>query len=293
MKLSWILGLLLLTSQNQITQPFTLSENNETLTVVEREDFVLRLPGLEILDTEKLEELVNQISSQTQKTPTNATIDNAGRIIPEKVGYRLNIKAFREQFYTFFYENGPSSVEVPKTILYPKVDSEILSTIRTKRIGQYITYYNLNNKSRSHNIALAVAAINNYVLFPSEIFSFNKVVGMRTEEKGYMKAPEIVKGEFTEGIGGGICQVSSTLFNAVDRSGVKILERYSHSRQVPYVPPGRDATVSWYGPDFTFKNDFNQPILIQARAIHGKVVVFVYSSDSVNFQPRTVPGILQ
>ena len=85
-----------------------------------------------------------------------------------------------------------------------------------------------------------------------------------------MPAKIIVRGEFSEGIGGGICQISSTLYNAVDRAGLKIVERYSHSRSVPYVPPGRDATVNWGGPDFSFKNNYNQPILIRAQALPGQ-----------------------
>jgi vancomycin resistance protein YoaR len=84
--------------------------------------------------------------------------------------------------------------------------------------------------------------------------------------------------------------VSSTLFNAVDRSGLKIMERYSHSKRVPYVPPGRDATVSWYGPDFTFKNSYNQPILIRAKVHGGVMGVSIFSSESVNVEPRHVPS---
>lgn len=290
MKLSWIMGLLLFVNQQNITDPFTLKENNETLAVVRRDDFVLQVPGLEILDTGNLEAFLTQIDSQIQKDPINATIDDVGRIIPEKVGYKVNKHALREYLFEYFYENGPSTVEIPRISLYPKIDSELLSIIRAKRIGQFITYYNNHNQSRSHNIEIATEAINNQVLFPGETFSFNQVVGERTEEKGYMKALEIVKGEFTEGVGGGICQVSSTLFNAVDSSGMTILERYSHSRHVRYVPPGRDATVSWYGPDFTFKNEYNQPILIRARAFGGKVAVFIYSSEDINHKPRNIYG---
>jgi vancomycin resistance protein YoaR len=200
---------------------------------------------------------------------------------------------------TIFYENKPimtinqtgsSSFELPIRRIYPRVDSELLENVKTKLIGQYVTYFNSSNQERSHNIDLATNAINNHVVFPGETFSFNQTVGQRTKEKGYLPAPIIVKGELAEGIGGGICQVSSTLFNAADRSGLEIVKRFSHSKRVPYVPPGRDATVSWYGPDFSFKNQYNQPVLIRAKAHHGMMFVQVYSSEDINNQPKHVPG---
>jgi len=86
-----------------------------------------------------------------------------------------------------------------------------------------------------------------------KFFSFNQVVGERTLERGYEPAPEIVKGEYTEGIGGGICQTSSTLFNAVDAAGLRVIERVSHSHVVTYVPIGRDATVPGENRTLNFK----------------------------------------
>ncbi|MGG0719325.1 VanW family protein [Robertmurraya massiliosenegalensis] len=287
MHVSWILSILLLIHpQNGL--PIQIKENDDTLAIVNRKDITLQVPGLELVDTIKYEQLLSQIEQQIKVKPEDATLSDSGNIIPEKIGYKLNRHAFTEQFFQYYFNNRLSTLEVPKIMVYPKVDSELLSIIRTKRIGQYITYFNSRNEARSNNIALAVEAINNHVVFPGEIFSFNKVVGMRTVEKGYMKAPEIVKGELIEGIGGGICQVSSTLFNAVDYSGVTMVERYSHSKHVPYVPPGRDATVSWYGPDFSFKNEYNQPILIRAKVVGGMVIVFVYSSEDINYQPRKI-----
>jgi vancomycin resistance protein YoaR len=79
------------------------------------------------------------------------------------------------------------------------------------------------------------------------------------------------------------------LFNAADRAGLHIVQRYSHSRHVPYVPPGRDATVSWYGPDFVFQNKYSMPILIRAFAQHGTVHVSIYSHELIHYKPREVP----
>ena len=118
-----------------------------------------------------------------------------------------------------FLDIGLNSLEIPMMVVYPKVDSELLANIRGIRIGRYITSFNPRNMKRSINIQLAVAAINNHVIFPGETFSFNRVVGKRTALKGYLKAKVIIRGEYAEDIGGGICQVSSTLFNAVDSAG--------------------------------------------------------------------------
>nr|WP_237706217.1 VanW family protein [Ornithinibacillus scapharcae] len=95
-----------------------------------------------------------------------------------------------------------------------------------------------------------------------------------------------MRGELSEDIGGGICQVSSTLFNAVDMNGITIVERYSHSRRVPYVPPGKDATVSWWGPDFSFKNELSHPILIRSKAKDGRLAIRIFTSESVHTRQK-------
>lgn len=291
MKLSWITGLLLLIQPLNHSDSLTLTQHGKTIAVVHRTDFTMPLPGTPIMNAEKYNQFINQLDQKTYEAPVNARINDQGTIIQGKTGHRLDRVSFKEQFYAYFFGKGPSKIEIPEMNVYPRVDSELLAHIRVKQIGQYVTYFNARNQSRAHNISLAAQAINNYVVFPNETFSFNQVVGIRTAEKGYKRAPVIVKGELSEGIGGGICQVSSTLFNAVDRAGLRIVERFSHSRSVPYVPPGRDATVSWYGPDFRFQNKYNQPILIRAKKYGGSMVVMLYSSDVINYEPRKVPGV--
>lgn len=249
----WITGLLLLAQPSGPPDSLTVTQQGRTIATVNRENFTMPLPGTPMIDHEKYRKFIEQLDQQVYREPINAVLNDHGSIIPGRVGYRLYQQAFMEKFYAYFYGQGPSKVEVPKLIIYPKVDSEMLAHISTQRLGQYVTYFNSNNKSRSHNISLSAKAIDNHVVFPNETFSFNQVVGMRTRDKGYKSAPIIVKGELSEGVGGGICQVSSTLFNAVDRAGLRIVQRYSHTRSVPYVPPGRDATVSWGGLTFSFK----------------------------------------
>lgn len=287
MKFPWIVAFLLIAAQSS---QLTVNYDGEPIEIITENSFYLPYFNSPFVNLEKYSELENKIENQIYKPPKNAKLDKYGNIVEEEIGITLNKKVFAQRFFGNLNSHGTSSIEVPTIPIYPKVDSEILSQIKTNRVSHYLTFFRTSNKERSHNISLAVEAINNHVVFPGETFSFNKVVGKRTKDKGYKVAPIIVRGELTEGIGGGICQVSSTLFNAVDRAGLKIIERYSHSKNVSYVPPGRDATVSWYGPDFIFKNNYNQPLLIRAKAIEGKVIIMIYSSDEINLEPKKIPS---
>jgi vancomycin resistance protein YoaR len=289
MLFSWFFSLLLIVQQVNTPDSLLITKEGQTVSIVNREEFQVANPGFPILNTNKYNQLVQQIEKLVYVAPKNARLDQYENIVPERVGLKINHEVFTEKFYDYFYAHSTSKLEIPLYSVYPKVDSELLADIRGTRIGRYITSFNTNNKKRTNNIQLAVNAINNYVVFPGETFSFNRVVGKRTAAKGYLKAKVIVRGEYSEDIGGGICQVSSTLFNAVDSAGLKIVQRFSHSRNVPYIPPGRDATVSWYGPDFEFKNIYNQPILIQAKTIGNMLVIKLYSSDVIEYNPRIVP----
>ncbi|MFC7393807.1 VanW family protein [Scopulibacillus cellulosilyticus] len=291
MKLIWMVGLLLFTQHVNLPNNLHINQQDKTITTVNRSD--LRIPslGVPMIDINKYNQFINKIDRQIYRAPVNAWFNDQGNIVSEKPGFKLNREAFKNLLYNNLLGNGPSTIEVPRQTIYPKIDSELLSRIREKQIGQYVTYFNPNNRNRTDNISLAADAINNYVVLPNATFSFNKVVGMRTIQRGYKRAPVIVKGELSEGVGGGICQVSSTLFNAVDRAGLQIVQRYSHSKRVPYVPPGRDATVSWYGPDFRFQNKYNEPILIKAKALGGSMIVTIYSSDLIKNTPRKVPSV--
>ncbi|HWL13745.1 MAG TPA: VanW family protein, partial [Ureibacillus sp.] len=121
-------------------------------------------------------------------------------------------------------------------------------------------------------------AINNVIVGNNDIFSFNSVVGPRDVAAGYQMAPEIIHGKMVMGIGGGICQTSSTLFNAVDQLNVKIIERHKHSKDVGYVREGRDATVSFGGLDFKFHNSLGIPILVRTYYQRGAVTVQITTS---------------
>ncbi|EKN65308.1 hypothetical protein BABA_20971 [Neobacillus bataviensis LMG 21833] len=289
MILPWIFGILLTAQPLHTSDQLIITKDDINVTYINRMDFSFPYTDLPIIDSKKYNQFLDQLDKQFSTAPTDASLDSTGNILSEQVGYRIHRQAFTEQFYAYFFSQRQGKFEIPMLSVYPKVDSELLEDIRSKRIGRYVTSFNSQNKKRTTNIKLAAKAINNYVVFPGETFSFNKVVGKRTATKGYLKAKVIVRGEFSEDIGGGICQVSSTLFNAVDNAGLKIVQRFSHSRKVPYIPPGRDATVSWYGPDFEFKNMYTQPVLIRARTLGNILVIKLYSSEGIEYKPKKIP----
>ncbi|WP_102273000.1 VanW family protein [Cytobacillus massiliigabonensis] len=290
MNSAWFFGLLLIIQPINPTESLIIENQGEMITTIHRNDYTMSFPGIPIIDLTKYNAFIEKLDEQTYKPPVNAYINNFGSVIEGEPGRKLYRKAFNDLFYSYFYKTNASRVQVPMLPIYPRIDRDLLLRIYVKQIGQYVTYFNRNNTARSHNITLASEAINNYVIFPGEKFSFNQVVGKRTKERGYMRAPVIVRGELAEDIGGGICQVSSTLFNAADRAGLKMVERYSHSKKVPYVPPGRDATVSWYGPDFSFMNEYSLPVLIRSKVLGGQMIIQIFSSDEIDYEPRPVPS---
>ena len=133
---------------------------------------------------------------------------------------------------------------------------EVLSTFTTK--------FNKNSKARTHNMKLSSIAIDNHVLKPGETFSFNKVVGYAGPQQGYQKAIIFVEGKEETAYGGGICQVSSTLYNAALGAKLTIVERHPHSKPVNYVEKGKDAATSYNGVDLKFKNPHPFPVTINS-----------------------------
>lgn len=283
-------GLLLIASPPAPQDQLIIEEHGKVIAQIRRSEFELAIPEIPVIDHGKLDQFINKLNDQVSKSPVNALIGPDGRIVADKAGRTLDRKNFLDQFQHFYFSNRSARMTVPLKTVYPEVDAELLSEIRTQRIGTYTTFFNPGNDGRSNNIMLAVRAVNNQVVFPGRTFSFNRTLGQRTLQKGYQQARIIVKGEYSEGIGGGICQVSSTLFNAADRAGMHIVQRYAHSKRVAYVPPGRDATVSWPEPDFRFRNSYSMPVLIRADSSGGRIIFSFYTSSVIQVRPRTIPA---
>ena len=153
--------------------------------------------------------------------------------------------------------------------------SEETAKEKYKTIGTFTTKTTSNSK-RNTNVKLSAEAINGTILQPGEEFSFNETVGQRTEAKGYKGAAAYNNGEVVEEIGGGVCQTSSTLYNAVLKSGLKTTKRQSHTYEPSYVTPGTDATVSWNGPDYKFVNNSSAAIGIRARYSDQTITISIY-----------------
>ena len=206
-------------------------------------------------------------------------------VVPEEVGTELNVGATLRDLQKKYYLGLPV-LNATTRDKQPKIVAADLGG-RDLEIGRYRTRFDSDLEGRTRNIHVASAAINGRVLMPGETFSFNDCTGERTWEKGYRMAhifetkPGADKAEVVDGLAGGTCQVSSTLFNAVRRAnkrtdgGLKIVERETHSLPVTYVPSGFDATVAWPNRDFKFRNNYDFPIYLRAQPDGNHLIVTV------------------
>lgn len=182
-----------------------------------------------------------------------------------KKTYYVTVRAFRK--YGTTTVNGSWSTKL----------SNKYSNLYAKYTSNYV-----NNKDRTTNLKIASKAINGTILQPGETFSFNRVVGKRTESKGYKKAHVFTgASSMTMGVGGGVCQVASTMFNATLIANLPIVERHQHSQRVSYVPLGRDAAIYWGSEDYKFKNNTKYPIMIKMTVKDGKITCAMYTSENV------------
>jgi vancomycin resistance protein YoaR len=192
-----------------------------------------------------------------------------GQVMPEREGLEIDVD---EGLYQVITAPRGKEIRLRRYMVKPFLTSAQLQLI-TIALGRYETGL-IGSWQRTENIKLAVHELNNTLVRPGEEFSFNQVVGERTVERGYRPAPIFVGEAVVPGVGGGICQVSSTLYNVVLRSPkLVVTERVPHSRKVVYVPPGKDATVAWPHTDFKFRNDRSTPVVIRGAVAKGRVII--------------------
>ena len=240
-----------------------------------------------VYDQEKIEKQLSEIKKNIDKPAKNAIIKREnGRFIitPEVTGLHMNLERAKSLILDAVRDQKDISeiaIDLPVEIQSPKITSESLSYINDL-LGVYTTQFNAANKNRSQNIILSSNAINGTVLMPNDVFSFNDRVGPRSRDRGYLDAPVIFKGELVEGLGGGVCQVSSTIYNSVLMSNLKIVERVNHSIPSTYVPKGLDATVSYGVLDFKFQNTLSQPVYIESNVHGNQLTIKIYGLKTDN-----------
>lgn len=150
------------------------------------------------------------------------------------------------------------------------------------RLSTYTTYYDVKNSARTKNIDNAVSKLDNLLIPDGSTFSFNQTVGKRTVLAGYEEAKVVQGDEFVDGLGGGICQVSSTVFQAALRANLNITVRACHSLEISYVPLGADATVQWNSQDFQFKNNSGTDIRMSITAENGTMTCSIYAKEDID-----------
>lgn len=220
---------------------------------------------------------IQTIYDEIHTKKSNATLDpdNDYKIVKSVKGVSFDVDSARDSFDA---AAEGEDVVVPLKVKKPKITTKNLKKHLFKdQMGSCTTSVGGSN-ARISNVRLAAETLNGTILLPGETFSYNDALGERTTDRGYQAAPAYSNGESVQEIGGGICQVSSTLYKATLLSNLKIVEHHNHSYVSSYIGIGMDATVSWGGPDYQFKNNTDYPIKISASYSDGEVTCVIYGT---------------
>lgn len=228
---------------------------------------------LAVVDAEP--DLINLdlIHSEVFKEPKDAYIEN-DKVYPQINGVDFAISM--DDVKAILAESKSEYI-IPLKITSPNVTiDDFGDRAFSDKLSKYTTRYDASNVNRANNILLASEKVDGYIVMPGEVFSYNKVVGNRTISAGYKEAPIYVNGKVVDGIGGGICQLSSTLYNSVLLANLEVVSRRNHYFMTSYVPASLDATVSYGSIDFEFKNTRSYPIKLVCNSTNGVCCVEIY-----------------
>lgn len=201
-------------------------------------------------------------------------------IVPSRDGVGIDVEALATEMTRVLTTEETRTVQLRTRRIEPELTTEKAEKMGIKeRIATYTTTYLSTNKPRVSNIHTLTDALEGTLVAPGATFSFNDTIGPRTAAKGYQEAPAIIGGRLVPSLGGGICQVATTIFNTVFESGLPVVERRNHSFYISSYPKGRDATVSWGGVDFKFKNDTDHWIYIATAYTNSSVTISLYGTD--------------
>lgn len=233
-------------------------------------------------DEAKLSSKVSSIADSINIKMKNASISvgSGGLSYTDSViGREFDLAANKESIYNMIKNKEHKSLELKVNLQKPDITTEQVKTVNSV-IGQYSTTYSQAVEGRSYNVGLSARKTSDVLLMPGEEFSYNKLTGPSNKANGYKDAPVIVYGKLEQAAGGGVCQTSSTVYNAALLSGMEITQVTNHSSASTYVPKGRDATVSDGGLNLKFKNPYNHPVYIKNYAGGGSVSSVIYGNSS-------------
>lgn len=226
---------------------------------------------LKLEKTEEKEFDLDKFYKEITSDPTDAYFsrDENGNVIvvPDKPKISVDKSKIKDALNS---DKKETTIKVSLTNAAVRA-SELESALFSGTMGSWTSHFSSSNRPRSANVALAAQRINGKVLLPGETFSYDKTVGPRTAKNGFQSAGVYINNKVEQGIGGGICQTSSTLYSAVLYANLEIVSRTSHSLPVSYMPPGQDATIAEGSIDFVFRNNTNYPVKIVATTSGGSV----------------------
>jgi vancomycin resistance protein YoaR len=227
---------------------------------------------------------VTEVLGSKIRDPQNAMWDTNGQrawVVPAKDGIGFDPQKVADAVSAAAVAGGARQADIELTHVAPKRSTDDATKLGiTTKIAGAVTELGDSSENRIHNVALMAGILDNRLVMPGDQFSFNDAVGPRTTERGFLEGSAIVDGLLLPSIGGGVCQVASTLFEAVYNAGLEVDERHNHDLYISHYPLGMDATVSWSDLDFRFTNNTDHPILIRATADNSTMLVNLYSSPS-------------
>ena len=199
-------------------------------------------------------------------------------VVPAKLGRVVDIRPTEQSILTAALSTGIRDARVTVTGQQPdRTTAEARAMGITTRVSRYETIYG-GDSNRIHNVQLVSRLVDRKLIAPGATFSFNQATGARTADKGFREAPVIINGELSTGLGGGVCQVSTTVFNAAYEAGLKITERTNHALYISHYPQGRDATVNYPDVDLKFVNDTDHWLLLRTFVGSSSLVVDLYGA---------------
>lgn len=228
----------------------------------------------------KLSNIIKIIENEINKKDKKASIyieeNSQIKTTDSKNGIEVDTINLKEKIYNMIENKETKDIYLPIKIIKPKIDTNSVKSINSI-LGQYSTSF-YDKSSRGSNIHIAGNTTSDILVMPGDIFSYNNTTGARTWSNGYKLAKVIIGGRYVNGEGGGVCQVSTNIYNAALLSGMEIVEVHNHTYPSRYSPKGKDAAVSYGYTDFKFKNPYKHPIYIKNIVKNGAITTKIYGS---------------